>query len=159
VDFEPLQPSDDQKTMLLSHLGISCSDRRFDSAMCDKVLAICDGVPLALAMAAAHVRSDSYNWHSVLLSLRHFQSKAILGGHPGWDSVFGASLARLDKDRAFLERQAGNKLSGGQLRYSWAEAYGSLAVLDKSSPRVRSVCCRIFGALRVTLRNVSASAS
>jgi hypothetical protein len=33
------------------------------------------------------------------------------------------------------ELQADKKLSAGQLRYSWAEAYGSLAVLDKSSPK------------------------
>jgi hypothetical protein len=97
--------SDDQSAILLSYLGISCSDERFDAVMCDKVLAACGGVQLALAIAAAYVRSDLYNWNTVVQDLSTFLPLKIRGGHPGWNSVFGAILSRLDRDREFGERQ------------------------------------------------------
>jgi hypothetical protein len=45
--------------------------------MCDYVLRICGGVPLALATAAAYVRDDGYNWHSASRDLGNLPANLI----------------------------------------------------------------------------------
>jgi NB-ARC domain len=135
VNFEPLKSPDDQRKMFLTHLRITSSDPKFDAETCDNVLQFCGGVPLALAAAAAYVRGKYFNWHSVVHDLRtslhneNEDTRPVLGGHPGLASIFRVVHAKLDGDPAFVERQAGNVVNG-QLCYSWAEAYCSLAVLD-----------------------------
>jgi hypothetical protein len=56
VKFEPLQSLEDQRTMFLKHLGIDRADPKFNPGMCDNILTLCGGVPLALATAAAVVK-------------------------------------------------------------------------------------------------------
>jgi hypothetical protein len=58
-------------------------------------------------------------------------SKRIQSGR----RVFGAFLARLDSDCAFLESEACNNLLSGPACCSWAETYWPLSVVDR--PRLR----------------------
>jgi hypothetical protein len=107
VKFEPLQSLEDQRTMFLKHLGIARADPKFDPGMCDNILSICGGVPLALATAAAFVKQDDFCWQSVWHDLNLFRAKKQIHGHPGLVTIFEAVLAKLDNDDAFLEREVG----------------------------------------------------
>jgi hypothetical protein len=132
-----------QEMMFRKHLRDGTADSRsFDDEHARRILEKCHGLPLAIATAAALVRSKEYRWEEALRALEAatvvcLQGKfARLGKHEGLRAIFDAMLKELDQRQPSDHAATQSKLLRLPDGCTWSDVYISLAILDKSAPTV-----------------------
>jgi WD40 repeat protein len=130
VEFSQLH-AEEQTILFLRHLQLrqDCREYQGNMELTDQILGGCAGLPLALSMAASHLRQDPKAWKTLSSRIRteiaaDESLTFTFGGHTGLSAVFQASFEWLVRERT----------PPRDCLFSWAELYASLCVTDPPSP-------------------------